>query len=345
MMFKNLLDSLKKFPLDFKLSRQMPKFWQKKSTFASIIPDLLIPFSVVYYSIVLFRNRRIKPEKLSIPVICAGNLTVGGAGKTPLALKIAQEIKKLSQKKIAFISRGYGGNNQEPLQVDPASHSATDVGDEPLLLARIAETWVGKDRLQTAKAAIENGAKILIMDDGLQNHAIIKDLSFAAVDGGFGLGNALVIPAGPLREPLMKGLKRTDAVIFIGDDKNDELPFLSRYARAIRATLQPTDAKNLKGKKAIAFAGIGRPEKFFETLENIGIQLIDKIAFPDHRFYRRVELIELAARAEKLDCILITTEKDHVRLPANFQEKILALPVQLEISDHTVFDVLLQPFL
>ncbi len=350
MMFKNFLDSLKKSPLNFKPSRRVPKFWQKKSVFASIVPDLLLPFSVIYYSIVLFQSRRIKPEKLAVPVICAGNLTAGGAGKTPLALKIAEEIKKSSRKKIAFVSRGYGGRNKGPLQVDPSAHGAEDVGDEPLLLSRIAETWIGKDRLETAKSAVANGAEIIIMDDGLQNPTIEKDLSFAAIDGGFGIGNALVVPAGPLREPLMKGLKRANAVVFIGDDKNDELPFLSRYARIIRAKLQPTYAENLnvenlKGKKAIAFAGIGRPEKFFETLENIGVQLVDKIPFPDHHFYRRAELAELAARSEKLDCILITTEKDHVRLPLDFREKILALSVKLEIPDPAVFNVLLQPYL
>jgi tetraacyldisaccharide 4'-kinase len=345
MMFKNFPDQLKKLPPDIKLSRRMPKFWQKKSVFASILPDILIPFSVIYYSIVLLRNRRIKPEKLTVPVICAGNFTAGGAGKTPLAMKIAEEISKSSQKKIAFVSRGYGGTNQGPLKVDMAAHGAEDVGDEPLLLARIAETWIGKDRLETAKAAIANGAKIIVMDDGLQNPTVEKDLSLVAIDGGFGLGNSLVIPSGPLREPLMRGLKRADAVVFIGNDKNDELPFLSRYTRIIRAKLQPVDAESLKGKKAVAFAGIGRPEKFFETLENIGVQLIDKIPFLDHHFYRRTELLELIEHAEKLDCILITTEKDYVRLPANLREKILAVPVKLEIPDRTIFDALLQPYL
>jgi len=342
---KYLLNTLKSALLDLLFVRKTPKFWQKRSAISSVLPDLLIPFSVIYYSIVCLRNRGMVPEKLSVPVICAGNLTVGGAGKSPLALKIAEEIGKLSQKKIAFVSRGYMGTNPGPLVVNPELHHVEDVGDEPLLLAKIAETWIGQDRLLTAKAAIAAGAGIIIMDDGFQNMAIHKDLSLIAVDGGFGLGNGLVLPAGPLREPVLKALKRADAVVFIGDDKYDELPFLTRYARIIKAKLQPVTSMDLAGKKVLAFAGIGRPEKFFETLEALSAELLDKVSFPDHYVYEPDDIKALISRAAKLEAILITTEKDYVRLPADMRAEIKTLPVKLEIADMPVFQQFLQPYI
>jgi len=342
---KNFLELLKSAVRGFLFIRKSPAFWQKRSAVSSIIPDLLIPFSVIYYSIVCLRNRGVAPEKLAVPVICAGNLTVGGAGKTPLALKIAEEIGRLSQKKIAFVSRGYMGTNSGPLPVNPALHHVEDVGDEPLLLAKIAETWIGRDRLLTAKAAIAAGAGIIIMDDGFQNMAIHKDLSLIAVDGGFGTGNGLVLPAGPLREPVLKALKRADAVVFIGDDKYDELPFLTRYARIIKAKLQPVSGMDLAGKKVLAFAGIGRPEKFFETLVGMGAELLDKVSFPDHYVYEPEDIKELISRAAKLKAILITTEKDYVRLPADMRGEIKTLPVNLEIADMPVFQQFLQPYI
>ncbi len=260
-------------------------------------------------------------QRAPVPVICVGNLTVGGAGKTPVAAAIAQLLPGAH-----FLSKGYGGAEIGPLLVDPHHHDYRQVGDEPLLLAEIAPCWVAKDRVAGAIAAAAAGARCLIMDDGFQDPSLVKDLSLLVVDGHVGFGNGHCMPAGPLREPISLGLRRTDAVIVLGEDR-----------RNISAQVAPlpviAEAQVLAGRKVVAFAGIGRPAKFFRTLEHLGAHLVEAYAFPDHHPYHPHEIAELQKAALPHNAILITTSKDSVRVPAQFRDQLSILHMDVAWQD------------
>ena len=308
-----------------------PDFWQQKSP--GLIAFLLAPFGALYGAIAARRMRR--PGWASgVPVICVGNLTAGGAGKTPLAIEIAQMLIAMGEAPF-FLSRGYGGDHRgAPLRVDPARHTAAVVGDEPLLLARVAPTIVCIDRVAGAKAAVDAGAGVIVMDDGLQNPYLHKDLTFAAIDGGVGIGNGMCIPAGPLRAPLTTQISLVDAFVIVGGGASgDRFAALGAAIPILRAHLV-VDAKpgaQVSGQRVVAFAGIGRPEKFFDTLRAAGAEIAAQRAFPDHHRFTTAELDALTREAKSFGAILVTTQKDQVRLPATF--KVATLPVRLEIAD------------
>ena len=230
------------------------------------ISQALSPLAGLYVAIAKLRHRWTQPWQATVPVICVGNITTGGAGKTPVALALGKVLRKQAHK-IHFLSRGYGGRLRGPIRVDRERHKAQDVGDEPLLLAEVAPTWIARNRVSGAKAAIAAGASIIVMDDGLQNPTLAKTLSFVVVDGVAGFGNCRVLPAGPLRQPIDDGLAHADAIILIEPGSSNVAKELDRAAKPIsRARMVPTmAAQEFAGRDVVAFAGIGRPEKFFTT--------------------------------------------------------------------------------
>ena len=266
-----------------------------------------------------------------------GNFVAGGGGKTPAAIALARMLIG-DGRRVAFLSRGYGGvKRADPVQVDLGLHNARAVGDEPLLLARVAPCWVGADRVRSAAMAVEAGAEILVLDDGLQNPALAKDLAFAAVDGESRFGNGLSIPAGPLRAPVAAQARYVQAMILIG---GDEAAALAVSAAApgkpiLRASLEPDAlaAARLIGREVVAFAGIARPEKFYATLRRVGARLVATHDFADHHAFSAREIEALIAEAEKRGALLATTEKDRARLTARQAQGVVTLPVTLRFDE------------
>ena len=245
-----------------------------------------------------------------------------------------------------LLSRGYGGSAKGPLLVEPDRHAASQVGDEALLLAASAPTWVGGNRALSARAAEAAGATCLILDDGLQNPTLEKDLSLIVVDGGFGFGNGRLLPAGPLREPIGRGLRRAAGLILIGQDQTGVADGRASGLPIFRARLAPgPEFSRLKGRRVLAFAGIGRPEKFFESLREAGLEIVGTREFADHHPYRDGEIDALLDEAATLEALPVTTVKDAMRLPPSLRARVRALPVHIEWEDRTAFEALLRPFL
>ncbi|WP_408734791.1 tetraacyldisaccharide 4'-kinase [Gluconobacter morbifer] len=268
-----------------------------------------------------------------VPVLCCGNVTTGGTGKTPLALDLVQRLRERGHQP-HILSRGHGGRERGPLQVRPGHHTARDVGDEPLLLARAAPTWVGRNRGETARLASAAGADCLIMDDGFQNPSLQKTLSILVMDGGVGLGNGHVIPAGPLREPLADALRRAQAIVVIGEDRFRLLSTLSTLLPKGQARLLPgPEIRSLQGKRVVAFAGIGRPEKFFDMLKEAGVNPIRCLPFPDHHVYSATDIQRLEVLSREAGTILVTTAKDAVKLPSAFAATVRVISVELLWDD------------
>ena len=314
-----------------------PAFWWRNAGRAAA---LLATASAIYAAFAVRRMRR-TGRRAGIPVLCVGNFTLGGAGKTPTALALAKILLEEGERPF-FLSRGYGGLLPGPVQVDATLHRARDVGDEPLLLTRLAPTIVAHDRVAGAEMARAAAATVVVMDDGFQNPALHKDVSLVVVDGRRGIGNRRVFPAGPLRAPLQQQLQRTDAVLLVGEgDLPVELKAEaeSRNIPVFRGRLVPDrDAlASLTGRKALAFAGIGDPDKFFATLEGSGIQVLARQAFPDHHRYTPADATILLRKAEQESLVLLTTEKDFMRLAGD--EKLSALAAQTRTLPVTlVFD-------
>jgi len=312
-----------------------PAFWWRPRP--SPAARLLIPPSLVYGAIAGRRMAR-AGEPAAVPVVCVGNLTAGGTGKTPTALKIAALLRGAGESPV-FLTRGYRGRLKGPVRVE-TGHEAVDVGDEPLLLAHFAPTIVSRDRPAGGRMAAGQGASVIVMDDGLQNPSLAKDLALAVVDGATGLGNRRILPAGPLRAPLGAQWRRVDAVLLIGEGEAGESA--AAEARALgkpvwcgRLEPDPEAAAGLAGRRVLAFAGIGRPEKFFETLRACGALVEVTRSFPDHHAFTARDLAGLRGQAERERLALVTTEKDAVRLRA--AADVLALPVQLAIADEDGF--------
>ncbi|HLO74934.1 MAG TPA: tetraacyldisaccharide 4'-kinase [Magnetospirillum sp.] len=301
---------------------------------------LLAPLGSVYAWAVARRLAEAEPYRPAIPVICVGNIVAGGAGKTPVVMALGARLKR-GGRQVHLLTRGYGGTEAGPRAVDPVRHDAARVGDEALLLAACAPTWVARWRPDGAVAATEMGADILVMDDGFQNPSLAKDLSLVVVDGAYGFGNGRTIPAGPCRESIAAGLARADAVVLMGEDKTGaarwfgDLPVLS--ARLVAGP----EAETFRGRKVVAFAGIGRPAKFFDTLEGCGAQLVGAHSFPDHHAYSRAELTELIAEAERQGALLATTAKDAVRVPSDLRPHLAVLTVRLVWDNPETVDALL----
>jgi tetraacyldisaccharide 4'-kinase len=280
------------------------------------------------------------------PVICLGNLTVGGAGKTPAAVTVAQ-LLLAAQERPFFLTRGYGGRLAGPVRVNPAVHHAADVGDEPLLLARLAPTVVARDRVAGAQFAQYAGASVIVMDDGFQNPALVKDLTIVVVDGRRGIGNAKVIPAGPLRAPLDTQLDHARALLVVGPlvGAADLAKRAGRYGlKVFHARLEPDHRiiAAIGTRKVLAFAGIGSPDKFFTTLTEAGINVAERVGFDDHHRFTAAQAQDLLARARAASLMLVTTEKDLMRLSGDPQltalaEHASALPVRLVVDEREPF--------
>jgi tetraacyldisaccharide 4'-kinase len=311
-----------------------PDFWYRDDTAARLTAAVLAPLGRLYGATVRWNAAHAAPYRARIPVVCVGNISAGGTGKTPVAIAVADTIIAHGKNPF-FLTRGYGGRLAGPLVVEK-THTAEDVGDEPLLLARKAPTVVARDRREGAMLAIERGADVIVMDDGHQNFALHKDLSLVVVDGERGFGNGHVLPAGPLREPPLQGLVRADAVIVTGDG-NPDLPAFD--GPVLRAHVVPAATTEWMGTKVVAFAGIGRPEKLFLTLAGLGAELAETIAFADHHPYTTIELSDLRARAK--NARLVTTEKDYVRIAPADRAGISFLPVHAVIDPHDGLDRLL----
>ena len=311
-----------------------PDFWQHDGP----VPALLRPIAGIWAWRTKRRMKSYTPFQADVPVVCVGNVVAGGAGKTPVAMSIGQRLIKAGRHP-HFLSRGYGGASDTPTRVDRDRHTAWNVGDEPLLLSDIAPTWTGPDRATTATMAVAAGADVLIMDDGFQNPALHKDLSLLVFDGGYGIGNGQVMPAGPLREKFGEALARTDTVVLVGPDESGIRNLIPTDKELLSARFVPArNSELVSGKPVLAFAGIGRPEKFYETLRGMGCEVIAPKSLPDHHVFNVNEIMELVERAAEADALLVTTTKDALRLPEEAKDMITPLAVDLEWHDDTALD-------
>ena len=317
-----------------------PAFWYRQK---SVWAGLLKPISFVYAYSVARRFKKATPYQSDVPVICVGNLTVGGTGKTPVCLAIGQFLK---QKGISFFYLNHGYKTKEKnVIVQLEKQSALDVGDEAILLALHAPTVVDNKRARGAQKAVKNGAKAIIMDDGFQNPSLVKSFSFVVVDGKKGFGNELVLPAGPLREPVLSGLKRADAIIIVGEDVWGVDFYLKRHQVDLpilkgRFVLNPEIVKALKGRDVFAFAGIGMPEKFFFFLQNAGLNVKGTQNFPDHYFYTNFDIDEIVRKAGSLP--ILTTTKDAVKLSARVRKKVIVMDGQFIFDKPTQLEQVLK---
>lgn len=320
-----------------------PSFWFAPRP--TPLARLLKPIGALYGAIVGRRMRR-RGARLPAPVFVIGNFVGGGAGKTPVALAVARILEAQGERP-AFVLRGYGGAAiGRPLQA--TGRSAAEVGDEALLLAQIAPTFVGDDRAAAAALAIsEIGPSALILDDGLQSRQVEPDLAIAVVDGATGLGNGLCLPAGPLRAPLAAQLPHVQAVVIVGGGQaGAAVAEVAAKAgvRVLRARIEPDEsARAIAGRDVVAFAGIGLPEKFFRTLEEIGARIVERRAFPDHHPYSATDLDALTKLARQRNARLVTTQKDAVRLPNTPEgaEAPLAIPIRVVFEDEDAAAALL----
>lgn len=297
-----------------------PKYWQSNS----LISKFLQPIGWIYGALTQLRLKLKVAPKAEVPVICVGNITAGGTGKTPVSIALAKMLETEMYHPF-FVTRGYGGKLQN-VMVNNKKHSAREVGDEPLLLSKQAPVVVNANRYLGAKSAIKEGADIIIMDDGFQNPSLYKDLSFLVFDGHYGIGNGKIIPAGPLRETFADGIKRADALIILGKDNHNlaersQLPVFFGHTEPAQTTIS--------NPNILAFAGIGHPQKFYHTLTKQGFNVVKTVDFPDHHFYTHKELEKLVNMAKALNAEIYTTSKDFVKIPVSMQKYINVLEIAI----------------
>lgn len=316
-----------------------PAFWD--AGVVSPWPALLTPLAVLYGAAGKLRRALANPLRLPIPVVCVGNLVAGGAGKTPAVIALVRHLKQKGRKP-HVVTRGYGGRLVGPVVVDHA-HSAADVGDEALLLAAETTVWVARDRAAGGQAAVAAGADCVVLDDGFQNPALHQDVRLLVIDQAFGLGNGRVIPAGPLREAPERGFPRAHGVIALrGEGERIRKLPVPAGLPVFTARLAPGIAlADIAGARVVAFAGIGRPAKFFATLRAIGCDVVAEHAFPDHHAFDTDVVMRLVDEAKALKARLVTTAKDAVRLPESARTLIDVLPVHLLFDDPLAADRLL----
>lgn len=323
-----------------------PYFWSgsidpQSREAAPLTRAMLTPLAWAYAAVTACRIRRTEPVVLGIPVICVGNLTVGGSGKTPVAAAIRDRLTTRGVR-ASTLSRGHGGTSAGPIKVDPTAHTARDVGDEPLMLALTGDAWISRDRPAGGRAMSKSGLDIIVLDDGHQNPTLKKDLSLVVIDTDDPVGNGYVVPKGPLREPVATGLARADAIVLTGSAEtpswlaNPPIPVL-------RSRLQSRSP--IPTRPIVAFAGIGRPEKFFGSLEKDNVDLKDTIGFPDHHPYSPKDIANLKALAAEHGAQLVTTEKDFVRLSQEERIGIYVIRVCAQFENELELDALLEPLL
>ncbi|MEE2955840.1 MAG: tetraacyldisaccharide 4'-kinase [Pseudomonadota bacterium] len=314
-----------------------PKFWRHRTLGAFA----LTPLSTVWCLSGFIKNIFVREWHSPVPIICVGNLITGGAGKTPVAIAISEKLKKIGAKP-HLLSRGYGGTLRGPIKVNINSHFFREVGDEPLILAKKTPTWVSKNRVSGAQAAIKDGASIIVMDDGYQNKSLSKTLSILVFDGEIGMGNRMVMPAGPLRETIKSGKVRADAIIIIGDDQSGIEKDFQGINPILHAKIAAVPDTKITNKNVLAFSGIGYPDKFFKTLREIGCKIVEQKSFKDHHPFKDGEIKMICDRATELDAVPVTTEKDFVRLPLKAKKIIHPLRIRLEWEIEGDLDLLLE---
>ncbi len=320
-----------------------PRFWARdvdprSREAAPLLRILLSPLAWIYAEATHRKIARANSLKVRSKVICVGNLTAGGVGKSPIVAALRQHFIDTTDLRVATLSRGYKGKLKGPLRVDPETHTAEDVGDEPLMLSQSGEAWIGADRAATGQLMSNDGVDIIIMDDGHQTPSLHKDLSLVVVDASAGFGNGHVIPKGPLREPVDEGLSRADAIIVMGygtPPEQIEQSGLPVFEAVLAASATPPP------RPYVAFAGIGRPEKFFDTLKVMGVDVRDAVPFPDHHTFSGGDLNYLNKLAADNGATLITTEKDFVRLSPEQRKGVVTLPVEVIFERRADLDKLL----
>ncbi len=318
-----------------------PEFWQSVGP----LVKALTPIGNLYGAIAGWRIRHATLERITVPVISVGNLTVGGTGKTPVVRDLVKRLKDNGHRPVVIL-RGYGGQLKGPLRVDTDAHTALDVGDEALLHARDGMTWIASKRVLGAKAAVADGATVIVLDDAHQHGSLHKDHALLVVDGPVGFSNHRIFPAGPLREDVRAGLARADSVIILGADATDlrsRLP--DDLTQAVGTLEAEAESLHLHGRKVVAFAGLGRPQKFFDTLTDLGAVVVATHPFDDHHLYKPADIQTILDEAYALDALPVTTEKDAMRLTPDQRQQVNVLRVAVRYQNPAIIDSLLQDVL
>lgn len=307
------------------LENSIRNFWRNRN----FLNYCLLPFSIIYSLYFHFRILFASPKRVKAKVICVGNVTVGGAGKTPFCIALAKSYIKRG-KKVAFLSRGYKGSLSTRRKAYKVTdkHTYKEVGDEPLLLSEVAPTYICPDRYKSAKLAIADGAKILIMDDGLQNFTLEQDEKILLIDANYNLGNGLLLPAGPLRENLDYAIRRTTNMYVIGK----KIPANLKKYKPLLCQVSVENAKNYKGKKYITMCGIANPDKFQTTVKSLKIKVAKNFYFPDHFKYNPEALAEVVDSAVANKCKILTTTKDFVKIPDELQKHFEVLSISIKLN-------------
>ncbi len=316
-----------------------PNFWHKKE---SLLSKSLVPISQIWKICAYLKNKSSNTTTMQIPVIKVGNVVAGGAGKTPTAISIAKRLINLKMN-VHLISKGYKGSIRITTKVNNLLHKFNDVGDEALLLSKIAPTWIGKDRISSIKAAQNEGAEIVILDDGLQDYSIKGGLNILVFNGSQGIGNGRIIPAGLLREPLSWALKNTHLAIIVEKDKKGIKKILPSSLPILEAKIliDASVHKKLQNKSVMAFCGIGYPQKFYDFLKQMGCHISSWKPFPDHYIYSEKNIENLINESINLNSLLVTTQKDYIKIAKKYQNKIFSFSIDMEFSDYATLDSML----
>ena len=310
----------------------------------NLLRIVLFPaLTLLSYVWVLVHQKRIiygKYEKMPIPVVCVGNVTLGGAGKTPTVIFLVDYLKK-NKIKVHVVSRGYGGKFKDTVLVNPKTHTAFDVGDEPLLISQHTKVWVSKKKKEGVLSAYKAGAEIVLLDDGYQNFSIAKNLNILVFDAETNIKNERVFPLGNLRESPSSAIARADFLICLGSPISRKIfqqTFMQHYnSKIVEGEFKPNIMPMLRKRKIVAFCGIGRPEKFFSMLRDFNMKIIEQISFPDHYFYSKKQIAKILEIAEKNNALVVTTEKDYVKIATIYKQVIYPINIELQLSKSKKF--------